>query len=384
MNFDLTDEQKAIRELARKFADEEIAPSAKERDEKEIFPAEILRKMGPLGMLGGPIPKEYGGPGLDYIAHAILTEEVGRACSSVRTTLSVHISLVQLTILKWGTEAQKKRWLPRLASGEIIGCFGLTEPDTGSDAANQKTTAAKKGDRWVLNGAKMWISNAGQAELAIIFAQTDKKKGAKGLAAFLVERSTPGYSTKDIHGKLGMRSSNTGEIILEDCAVPKENELGKVGDGFKVAMSALDNGRYSVAAGSVGLIQACREASVKYSKERIQFGKPIASFQLVQEMIARMRVSEDAARLLVYQAGHLKNQGRPDTIAVCIAKYFSTEAAQQAAMDAIQVHGGYGYSNEYPVERYLRDARVATLYEGTSQIQKLIIGRHETGISAFI
>jgi hypothetical protein len=384
MNFDLTDEQKAIRELARKFADEEIAPSAKERDEKESFPVEILRKMGSLGMLGGPIPKEYGGAGLDYIAHAILTEEVGRACSSVRTTLSVHISLVQLTILKWGTEAQKKRWLPRLASGEILGCFGLTEPDTGSDAANQKTTAVKQGDRWVLNGAKMWISNAGQAGLAIVFAQTDKKKGAKGLAAFLVERSTPGYSTKDIHGKLGMRSSNTGEIILEDCAVPAANELGKVGDGFKVAMSALDNGRYSVAAGSVGLIQACREASVKYSKERIQFGKPIASFQLVQEMIARMRVSEDAARLLVYQAGHLKNQGRPDTIAVCIAKYFSTEAAQAAAMDAIQVHGGYGYSNEYPVERYLRDARVATLYEGTSQIQKLIIGRHETGISAFI
>ncbi len=384
MNFDLTDEQKAIRDLARKFADEEIAPSAKERDEKEIFPVEILRKMGPLGFLGGPIPKEYGGAGLDYIAHAILTEEVGRACSSVRTTLSVHISLVQLTILKWGTEAQKKRWLPRLASGEILGCFGLTEPDTGSDAANQKTTAVKHGDRWVLNGAKMWISNAGQAGLAIVFAQTDKKKGAKGLAAFLVERNTPGYSTKDIHGKLGMRSSNTGEIILEDCAVPAENVLGRVGDGFKVAMSALDNGRYSVAAGSVGLIQACREASVKYSKERIQFGKPIASFQLVQEMIARMRVNEDAARLLVYQAGHLKNQGRPDTIAVCIAKYFSTEAAQQAAMDAIQVHGGYGYSNEYPVERYLRDARVATLYEGTSQIQKLIIGRHETGISAFV
>ena len=236
----------------------------------------------------------------------------------------------------------------------------------------------------VLYGAKLWISIAGQAGLAIVFAQTDQKKGAKGLAAFLVERNTPGYSTKDIHGKLGMRSSNTGEIILEDCAVAAENVLGRVGDGFKVAMSALDNGRYSVAAGSVGLIQACREASVKYSKERIQFGKPIASFQLVQEMIARMRVSEDAARLLVYQAGHLKNQGRPDTIAVCIAKYFSTEAAQQAAMDAIQVHGGYGYSNEYPVERYLRDARVATLYEGTSQIQKLIIGRHETGISAFV
>ena len=384
MNFDLTEEQKAIRELARKFADEEIAPSAKERDEKEIFPQEILQKMAPLGFLGGPIPKEYGGAGLDYIAHAILTEEVGRACSSVRTTLSVHISLAQLTILKWGSEAQKKQWLPRLASGEILGCFGLTEPDTGSDAANQKTTAKKKGDRWILNGAKMWISNAGKAELAIIFAQTDKSKGAKGLAAFLVERSTPGYSTRDIHGKLGMRSSNTGEIILEDCAVPAANLLGEVGQGFKVAMSGLDHGRYSVAAGSVGLIQACREASVAYAKERVQFGKPIASFQLVQEMIARMRVNEDAARLLVYQAGHLKNQGRPDTIATCVAKYFSTEAAQQAAMDAIQVHGGYGYSNEYPVERYLRDARVATLYEGTSQIQQLIIGRHETGISAFV
>jgi hypothetical protein len=384
MDFDLTDEQKAIRELARRFADEEIAPSAKERDEKELFPEEILRKMGPLGFLGGPIPKDYGGAGLDYIAHAILTEEVGRACSSVRTTLSVHISLVQLTILKWGSEAQKKRWLPRLASGEILGCFGLTEPDTGSDAANQKTAALKKGDRWVLNGAKMWISNAGKAELAIIFAQTDKSKRAKGLAAFLVERSTPGYSTRDIHGKLGMRSSNTGEIILEDCAVPAANVLGEVGQGFKVAMSALDHGRYSVAAGSVGLIQACREASVAYAKERVQFGKPIAGFQLVQEMIARMRVNEDAARLLVYQAGHLKNQGRPDTIATSIAKYFSTEAAQTAAMDAIQIHGGYGYSNEYPVERYLRDARVATLYEGTSQIQKLIIGRHETGISAFV
>ena len=384
MEFDLSDEQRAIREMARRFADEEIAPSAKERDEKEIFPTEILRKMAPLGFLGGPIPREYGGPGLDYIAHAILTEEVGRACSSVRTTLSVHISLVQLTILKWANPAQKKQWLPRLASGEILGCFGLTEPDTGSDAGNQKTTAVKKGDRFILNGNKMWISNAGVAGLAIIFAQTDKDKAHRGLAAFLVERDTPGYSTRDIHGKLGMKSSNTGEIILEDCEVPAGNLLGKVGEGFKVAMSALDNGRYSVAAGSVGLIQACREASVAYARERIQFGKPIASFQLVQEMIARMRVSEDAARLLVYQAGHLKNHGRPDTVAVCIAKYFSTEAAQAAAMDAIQVHGGYGYSNEYPVERYLRDARVATLYEGTSQIQKLIIGRHETGISAFV
>jgi butyryl-CoA dehydrogenase len=311
-------------------------------------------------------------------------EEIGRGCSSVRTTISVHVSLNQLAILSWGSEAQKRMYLPLLAKGEKIGCFALTEPEAGSDAANQKTTAVKKGDRWILNGHKIWISNGGRADVAIIFAQTDASKKHRGMAAFIVEKDFPGYSTLDMHGKLGLRSSNTGEIFLEDCEVPDENLLGEVGQGFKIAMSGLDNGRYCVAAGCVGIIQACLEASTSYAKERKQFGKPLAGFQLVQDMIARIRINLDAARLLVYRAGHVKNQGKRSTVETSIAKYFATESAQQAAMDAIQIHGGYGYSNEYPVERYLRDARVATLYEGTSQIQKLIIGRHETGIAAFV
>ncbi len=383
MDFDLNDEQRAIREMVRRFADEEIVPVARQNDVEEKFPEEILMKMAPLGLLGGPIPKQYGGAGLDYISHAIIVEEIGRACSSVRTTISVHVSLNQLTLLGWCSEDQKQKYIPQLARGEKLGCFGLTEPDAGSDAANQRTTAVKKGDKWVLNGTKTWISNAGRADVAIIFAQTDPSKKHRGIAAFIVERDFPGYSTRDIHGKLGLRSSNTGEIIMEDCEVPDENLIGEVGQGFKIAMSALDNGRFCVAAGCVGIIQACLEASAAYAKERTQFGRPLAGFQLVQEMIARMRINLDAARLLVYRAGHVKNQGRRSTIETSIAKYFASEAAQAAAMDAIQVHGGYGYSNEYPVERYLRDARVATIYEGTSQIQKLIIGRNETGIPAF-
>jgi butyryl-CoA dehydrogenase len=384
MDFDLNEEQRTIREMVRRFADEEIVPAARQNDIEERFPEDILKKMSPLGLLGGPIPKEYGGAGLDYISHAIIMEEIGRGCSSVRTTISVHVSLNQLAILSWGSEAQKRMYLPLLAKGEKIGCFALTEPEAGSDAANQKTTAVKKGDRWILNGHKIWISNGGRADVAIIFAQTDASKKHRGMAAFIVEKDFPGYSTLDMHGKLGLRSSNTGEIFLEDCEVPDENLLGEVGQGFKIAMSGLDNGRYCVAAGCVGIIQACLEASTSYAKERKQFGKPLAGFQLVQDMIARIRINLDAARLLVYRAGHVKNQGKRSTVETSIAKYFATESAQQAAMDAIQIHGGYGYSNEYPVERYLRDARVATLYEGTSQIQKLIIGRHETGIAAFV
>ncbi len=383
MDFDLSEDQKAIREMVRRFANEEIVPRARDNDMEERFPEDILKKMSPLGLLGGPIPKEYGGAGLDYISHAIIMEEIGRVCSSVRTTISVHVSLNQLTILQWGTEDQKRRYLPELSSGRMIGCFALTEPDAGSDAANQRTTAVKKGNKWILNGSKTWISNGGRADLAIVFAQTDPAKKHRGIAAFIVEKKFPGYSTQDIHGKLGLRSSNTGEIIMEDCEVPEQNLIGEVGKGFRVAMSGLDNGRYCVAAGCVGISQASLEASVSYARERTQFGKPLAGFQLVQDMIARMRINLDAARLLVYRAGHLKNKGLPNTIETSIAKYFASESAVQAAMDAIQIHGGYGYSNEYPVERYLRDARVATIYEGTSQIQKLIIGRGETGIQAF-
>jgi butyryl-CoA dehydrogenase len=384
MYLDLTDEQRAVREMARKFADEYIIPVARDNDINERFPGDIIERMGDLGLLGGPIPVEYGGAGLDYISHALVTEEVGKACSSVRTTISVQISLVELSLASWGTEEQKRRYLPAMCSGKLIGCFGLTEPNAGSDPSGMETSAVADGDHWVLNGQKIWISNGGVAGLAIVFAQTDKSKGNRGIGAFLVDRGTPGFFTRAMHGKLGLRASNTGELILEDCRIPKGQLLGKVGEGFKVAMSALDNGRYSVAAGCVGICQGCVDASVRYAKERKQFGRAIGSFQLVQDLIARMIVDTEAARLLVFRAGHLKNQGRRCTREISIAKYFASEAAVRCALDAIQVHGSYGYSNDYPVERYLRDAKVATIYEGTSQIQKLLIASHDLGIRAFV
>ena len=384
MDLDLTDEQRAVREMARKFADEYIVPVARDNDINERFPGDIIEKMGDLGLLGGPVPLEYGGAGLDYISQALVTEEIGKACSSVRTTISVQISLVELSLASWGTEEQKRRYLPAMCSGKLIGCFGLTEPNAGSDPSGMETSAVADGDHWVLNGHKIWISNGGVAGLAIVFAQTDKSKGNRGIGAFLVDRGTPGFSTRDMHGKLGLRASNTGELILEDCRIPKDQLLGKVGEGFKVAMSALDNGRYSVAAGCVGICQGCADASVRYAKERKQFGRAIGSFQLVQDLIARMIVDTEAARLLVFRAGHLKNQGRRCTREISMAKYFASEAAVRCALDAIQVHGSYGYSNEYPVERYLRDAKVATIYEGTSQIQKLLIASHDLGIRAFV
>ena len=384
MDLDFTDEQRAVREMARKFADEHIVPVARDNDINERFPNDIIEKMGELGLLGGPVPVEYGGAGLDHISQALVTEEIGKACSSVRTTVSVQISLVELSLASWGTEDQKRRYLPALCSGKLIGCFGLTEPNAGSDPSGLEASAVADGDHWVLNGHKIWISNGGVAGLAIVFAQTDKSKGSRGIGAFLIDRGTPGFSTRDMHGKLGLRASNTGELILEDCRIPKDQVLGKVGEGFKVAMSALDNGRYSVAAGCVGICQGCADASVRYAKERKQFGRPIGSFQLVQDLIARMIIDTEAARLLVFRAGHLKNQGRRCTREISMAKYFASEAAVRCALDAIQVHGSYGYSNEYPVERYLRDAKVATIYEGTSQIQKLLIASHDLGIRAFV
>ena len=384
MDLEPTDEQRAVREMARKFAEEYIVPVARDNDVNERFPGDIIEKMGELGLLGGPVPVECGGAGLDHISHALVTEEIGKACSSVRTTISVQISLVELSLVRWGTEEQKRRYLPAMCGGKLIGCFGLTEPNAGSDPSGMETTAVADGDQWRLNGRKVWISNGGVAGLAIVFAQTDKRKGHRGIGAFLVERGTPGFSSRDMHGKLGLRSSNTGELILEDCRIPKGQLLGKVGDGFKVAMSALDNGRYSVAAGCVGICQGCVDASVRYAKDRKQFGRAIGSFQLVQDLIARMIVDTEAARLLVFRAGHLKNQGVRCTREVSIAKYFASEAAVRCALDAIQVHGSYGYSNEYPVERYLRDAKVATIYEGTSQIQKLLIASQDLGIRAFV
>ncbi len=382
MDLELSDEQKLISESAREFADREIIPRVRENDRAERFDRELASKLGEVGYLGAPVAEEYGGRGLDYIGYALIVEQIGRADSAARTVVSVQTSLVCGSIEQWGTEEQKREWLPRLCSGEALGCFGLTEPDTGSDAANLRTRAEKTDGGWTINGNKMWISLGNVAEVAMIFAQTDPAKKHKGLACFLVPTSSKGFTTQEIHGKLGLRASDTAEISLDGVEVPDSAMLGQIGDGFKVAMSALDKGRYSVAAGCVGICDGCVEASVEYAKERKQFDVPIASFQLVQAMIADMVVKRDAARMLVFRAGDLKDRGQPSTVETSIAKLYATESAVECANAAIQVHGGSGYVDDYPVERYLRDARVTTLYEGTSQIQKLIIGRDATGINA--
>ncbi len=384
MDFSLDAEQKMIKNSVHKFAAEQIIPHSRQWDHEGKFPRDLLYQMGELGYLGVPIPEAYGGTGLDYIAEAIVFEEVGYADSSVRTTLSVQMSLVELTILKWGTEEQKQQYLPKLCSGEWLGCYGLTEPNAGSDAGNIATTAKREGDEWIINGQKVWISNGTWSDLAIVFAQTEPGSKHKGMAAFLVETDTPGFSSRKMTGKLGLKASDTGELFFDNMRVPDSARLGEVGAGFKVAMSALDNGRYGVASGCVGTAQRALDVSVQYAQERIAFDQPIAGFQLVQDMLAQMAVDAEAARLLVYQAGNVKNRGEVSTIPVSMAKYFATEAAKRNADMAIQIHGGYGYSDEYEPERLWRDCRVASLYEGTSQIQKLIIGRHLTGISAFV
>jgi butyryl-CoA dehydrogenase len=382
IDFELTDEQRLIHETARDFTDREIVPVARENDRNEHFDTDLVKKLGDMGFLGPIVSEEYGGRGLDYRSYALIVEEIGRGDSSARTVVSVQTSLVCSSIQRWGSEEQKHEWLPRLCSGEILGCFGLTEPDTGSDAANLKTRAEKTADGWKITGGKQWISMGNYAKVAMVFAQTDPEKKHRGLAAFLVPTDSPGFSSNSIHGKLGLRASDTAELSLDGVEVGDEALLGEVGDGFKVAMSALDSGRYSVAAGCVGICQGCVDASVAYSKEREQFGRPIASFQLVQEMIADMTVDTHAGRALVWRAGWLKDTGKPSTTETSIAKLFATEAAVRNANLAIQVHGGSGYVDDYPVERYMRDARVTTLYEGTSQIQKLIIGRAMTGVNA--
>ena len=384
MDLTLSDEQKLISESAREFCDREILPRVRDNDRAGRFDRELASKLGEVGYLGAPVAEEYGGRGLDYIGYALIVEAVGRADSSARTVVSVQTSLVCGSIEQWGTEEQKREWLPRLCSGEALGCFALTEPDTGSDAANLRTRATKTDSGWSISGNKMWISMGNAAEVALVFAQTDPALKHKGLACFLVPTAAAGYSSQEIHGKLGLRASDTAEISLDEIEVAEEALLGEIGDGFKIAMTALDKGRYSVAAGCVGICDGCVEASVSYATERKQFDVPIASFQLVQELIADMVVKRDAARMLVWRAGELKDRGEPSTVETSIAKLYATEAAVECANGAIQVHGGSGYVDDYPVERYLRDARVTTLYEGTSQIQKLIIGRDATGINAMV
>src|SRR3954447_9939403 len=384
LDFQLTDEQRLISETARDFCDKEIAPRVRENDRAGRFDRELASMIGEMGYLGATVSEEYGGRSLDYLSYALIVEQVGRVDSSARTVVSVQTSLVAGSIERWGSEEQKQEWLPRLCSGEALGCFALTEPDAGSDPASMRTRAKKTDSGWTINGNKMWISMGNVSELALVFAQTDPEKKHRGLACFLVPTSTKGYGSQEIHGKLGLRSSDTAEISLDDVELPDDALLGEIGDGFKIAMSSLDNGRYSVAAGCVGICDGCVDASVEYAKERKQFGVQIGSFQLVQELIADMVVKRDAARLLVYRAGELKDRGVRNTVETSIAKYYATEAAVDCANAAIQVHGGSGYVDDYPVERYLRDARVTTLYEGTSQIHQLIIGREATGINAMV
>jgi butyryl-CoA dehydrogenase len=382
IDFELTDEQRLVRDTARDFADNEILPRARENDRSGRFDTELVKKLADIGFIGPILPEEYGGRGIDYRTYGLIVEEIGRADSSARTVVSVNTSLVGSAIAKWGTEEQKQRFIPGICSGEALGCFGLTEPDTGSDAANLSTRAEKIDGGWKISGQKQWISLGNHAAFALIFAQTDPELAHRGLGAFLVPTASPGFSASEIHGKLGLHASDTAELVLDGVEVGDDALLGAIGDGFKVAMTALDSGRFSVSAGCVGICQGCVDASTAYAKEREQFGRPIAAFQLVQAMIADMVVDTHAARGLVWKAGWLKDTGQPNTLETSVAKLFSTEAAIRSANTAIQVHGGSGYVDDHPVERYLRDARVTTLYEGTSQIQKLIIGRLTTGINA--
>src|SRR5437588_1243143 len=360
MDLSLNPEQRLVRETARDFTDNEIIERARENDRNEHFDLELVAKIAEQGYLGAIVPREYGGAGLDYLTYGLIVEEVGRGDSAMRTVVSVQTSLVCSGILRWGTEEQKQHYLPKLCSGEWLGCFALTEPDTGSDAANQRTRARRGNGGWVINGAKMFISMGNHAKVALVFAQTDPELGHRGLACFLVDTDQPGFQAQEIHHKMGLRGSDTAEISLDDVEAPEDAMLGEVGDGFKIAMTALDSGRYSVAAGCVGICQGCLDASVSYSKDRVQFVSPVASFQVVIEVLTDIAVQTDAARMLVWRAGYLKDAGKPNTTETSVAKLYATEAAIQCANTAIQVHGGSGYVDDYPVERYLRAVRVTT------------------------
>jgi alkylation response protein AidB-like acyl-CoA dehydrogenase len=383
MDLSLNEDQKSFKQLARDFLDKEVVPHRTEWDRAESVDTSIIPRLGEIGFFGLTIPEEYGGLGGDYITYCIGMEELGRADSSVRGIVSVSMGLVGKVVLSHGTEEQKQQWLPGIAAGTTLGCFGLTEPDTGSDAGNLKTRAVRDGDEWVINGSKIFITNGTWADVCLVFARTGGP-GPKGVSAFLVPTDTPGFGRTEIKGKLGLRGQATAELAFDDVRVPSAAMLGEEGEGFKIAMHSLDKGRVSVAAGCVGIIQGCLESVVAYSQERRQFGRQLASFQLVQDMIADISVDADAARLLTWRAADLIERGEPFGVQASKAKLFASEAAVRAANLAIQAFGGYGYVDEYPVQKYMRDARVMTLYEGTSQIQKLLIGRAETGVNAFV
>jgi butyryl-CoA dehydrogenase len=382
MDLELSDEQVAVRELAAEFVDREVLPHATAWDQAESVDLAIVPQLAKLGFLGMTIPEAYGGAGGDHLSYCLMVEELGRGDSSVRGIVSVSLGLVAKTIATHGSEQQKRDWLPRLCAGEALGCFALTEPGSGSDAASLATRAVRDGGDWVLSGSKTFITNGTWADVALVFARSGGP-GPKGITALLVPTDSAGLGRREIRGKLGLRGQATAELSFDEVRVPDACRLGEEGRGFAIAMAALDKGRMSLAAGCVGIIEGCLRAAVRYAGERLQFGRPIAGFQLVQELLADMSVEADAARMLVWRVADLIDRGKPFTTEAATAKLFASEAAVRAANAAVQVFGGYGYVDEYPVGKYLRDARVTTLYEGTSQIQKLLIGRALTGVNAF-
>lgn len=379
MDFQFSEEQKMLRNTVRSFVDQEIMPHIAKWDREGYFDPSIIKKLADLGLMGVCIPEKYGGSGMDYNALAIVCEELERGDTAFRTAVSVHTGLNSMSILQWGTEEQKQKYLVPQARGEKVGAFGLTEPAAGSDVASMQATAVKNGDYYILNGQKTWISLCDVADHFLVFAYTDKSKKHHGISAFIVEREWEGFSSKAIKGKLGIRAGNTGEIFFDNLKVPKENLLGAEGEGFKIAMASLDNGRFTVAAGAVGQIMACMEASVDYCHERETFGKPIGQHQLVQQMIANMEAGLQMSRLLVYRAGELKNAGKRNTRETSLAKWQACDFANKAADDTVQIHGAYGFSDEYPVERYLRNSKAPVIYEGTREIHTIMQAEYVLG-----
>lgn len=375
MDFRLTPEQQMVREMARDFVDKEVMPHAREWEEKGEIPRSITDKMAELGFMGAPTPVEYGGAGMDYVSFMLLIEEVGRGSSSLRTTMSVHISLAQSHLLQFATEEQKQKWVVPLAKGIKHGAWALTEPNAGSDAANQQTTARKEGNYYILNGAKRFISDGGVADYVIVFARLPGTQKHEGICSFMVEKGTHGFSVPktETKTKLGLRASPTADLAFDDCKIPADHLIGKEGDGWNQAMYVLNQGRLGVAAGAVGIARAAFEAAVKYSKERKTFGRQIAAWQLIKEMIAESAVDIDAARFLVLRAAQQKDLDEDNTLAVSMAKLFGAQMAQRVTDRAVQIHGGYGFSGDFEVERYFRDARILGLYEGTNEIQKIVI-----------
>ncbi len=369
----LTEEQEQVQRIARDFATERILPHAAEIDEQGKIPRELLVEMGKLGFMGTYVPERYGGSGLDTVSYVLIVEEINRACASTGVVLCSHVSLAVDPILHFGSDAQKRRYLPALANGERIGCFALSEPASGSDAAAMRTSARPDGAEWVLNGTKNFITNGSIGDVAVVFAQTDPPQRHKGIAAFIVEKGSPGFSVGKLEKKLGIRGSDTAQLVFQDCRVPAANLLGEVGEGFKIALSTLDGGRISIAAQAVGIARACLEDSLAYAKQREAFGKKIADFQAIQWMLADMATEIDAARLLTWRAAALKDAGEDLILASAEAKLFASDIAVKAARDCVQIFGGYGYLKDFPAERHYRDAKITEIYEGTSEIMKLVI-----------